>query len=171
MAAHIENEMRVTRKARHLNGFNGMRNAARTFWNVFIVGGIVLGCPRLSTGQHVPASAQHAREPMSCHQKVLEPGATGGGLVQVDGFTVEVKPIEADVPNSMVCRATIRSAEGKIVFEHEEWDIEMDPITGKDVNGDGYADAVLVSYSGGAHCCWTYHIVSLGRNPGLIAEF
>jgi transglutaminase-like putative cysteine protease len=53
-----------------------------------------------------------------------------------------------------------------MVFEHDEWGMEIDPITGKDVNGDGYPDAVLVSFSGGAHCCWTYHIVSLGKNPG-----
>lgn len=49
--------------------------------------------------------------------------------------------------------------------------MEIDPITGKDVNGDGYPDAVLVSFSGGAHCCWTYSIFSLGRYPGLVAEF
>ena len=47
----------------------------------------------------------------------------------------------------------------------------IDAITGKDVNGDGIPDAVLVGFSGGAYCCSTYHIVSLGENPGLIAEF
>jgi hypothetical protein len=103
---------------------------------------------------------------MYCYQKVLEPGAIGGGLVHVNGFTVEVKPIQADVPNLMICRATIRFAEGKIVFQHEEWGMEIDPITGKDVNGAGCPDAVLVSFSGGAHCCWTYHIFSLGKTLG-----
>jgi hypothetical protein len=109
---------------------------------------------------------------MYCYQKVLEQGATGGGRVLVNGFTVDVKPIQD--PNdhaSKTCRATIRSAEGKTVFKHSEWGIEIDPATGKDVNGDGYADAVLVSFSGGAHCCWTYYVVSLGRNAGLLAKF
>lgn len=49
--------------------------------------------------------------------------------------------------------------------------MEIDPATGRDINGDGQPDAVLVSFSGGAHCCWTYHIVSLGKKPGLIREF
>lgn len=108
---------------------------------------------------------------MYCYQKVMEPGATGGGKILVNGFTIEVKPIAADVPGYMVCQATVTSPEGKTVYEKEEWGMEIDPVTGKDVNGDGQPDAVLVSFSGGAHCCWTYHIISLGENPGLIREF
>jgi hypothetical protein len=108
---------------------------------------------------------------MYCHQKVLEPGATGGGLVRANGFTVEVKPIQdPNDSDSIICHATIRSPEGKIVFEHNEWGVKIDPITGRDVNGDGFPDAVLASFSGGAHCCWTYFIVSLGKNPGLVAK-
>jgi hypothetical protein len=172
MAAHSEKKMRTPRKLCLLSRFNGMRVAVRIFRNVLIVSGIVLSCPSLSPAQHTHPKTRSASDRMYCYQKVSEPGATGGGLVQVNGFTVEVKPAQdPESPNSMTCRATIRSAEGKIVFEHDEWGIEIDPITGKDVNGDGYADAVLVSFSGGAHCCWTYHIVSLGKNPGLIVEF
>ena len=113
-----------------------------------------------------------ARDRMYCYQNVTDHGATGGGLVHVNSFTVEVKPIpNPDVSGFMTCQATIRSSEGKIVFEHNDWGMEIDSITGRDVNGDGIPDAVLVSFSGGAHCCWTYHIVSLGKNPGLLAEF
>jgi hypothetical protein len=106
---------------------------------------------------------------MYCYQKVLNPGATGGGVVRVNGFTIEVKP--SPVSGEMTCHATVRSPKGTIIFEHNEWGIEIDPVTGKDVNGDGQPDAVLVSFSGGAHCCWTYHIISLGKKPGLIREF
>jgi hypothetical protein len=99
------------------------------------------------------------------------PGATGGGLVRANGFTVEVKPIQdPDGSAEMICQAIIRSPQGKIIFEHREWGVEIDPITGKDVNGDGFADAVLEGFSGGGvHCCRTYFIVSLGKNPGLVA--
>src|SRR5207253_339848 len=38
-----------------------------------------------------------------------------------------------------------------------------------DVNGDGASDMIFEGYSGGAHCCWTYWIVSLGARPGLVA--
>jgi len=172
MAADSEKKMQPPRNSFLLNSFKAMRVAAHIFISALILCGIVLGSPRLLSVQHIPAQAQSERVRMYCYQKVLEPGATGGGSVQANGFTVEVKPIQdPDDPNYMTCRATVRSAEGKTVFEHTEWGIEIDPITGKDVNGDGYPDAVLVSFSGGAHCCWTYHIVSLGKNPGLLAEF
>jgi len=48
--------------------------------------------------------------------------------------------------------------------------MEIDPITGKDINGDGEPEAVLIDFSGGAHCCWTYDIISLGKQPGLIQK-
>jgi hypothetical protein len=85
---------------------------------------------------------------------------------------VEVKPAsDTDDPSLMTCRATVRSSKGTLIFEQEDWGIEIDPITGRDVNGDGIPDAVLVSFSGGAHCCWSYYIISLGKRPGLIAKF
>jgi hypothetical protein len=43
-------------------------------------------------------------------------------------------------------------------------------VTGQDVNGDGQPDAVFEDYDGGAHCCWTYWIVSLGDPPGLVRK-
>jgi len=113
-----------------------------------------------------------ATERMYCFQNVMKNVAEGGGVVHVNGLTVEVKPIpDPDVPGFMTCQATIRNSDGKTIFNNTDWGMEIDPITGRDVNGDGIPDAVLVSFSGGAHCCSTYHIVSLGENPGLIAEF
>ena len=110
---------------------------------------------------------------MYCYQKVTTPGATGGGAVRAHGFVVEVRPTteSPDDPDFQTCIATIRSPQGALVSEIKEWGIEIDPITGRDVNGDGQPDAVLMSYSGGAHCCWTYHIISLGKQPGVIREF
>jgi len=109
---------------------------------------------------------------MYCYQDVIKGSATGGGRIQVNNFTVEVKPIaDPDNPGYMTCHATVTSLQGKIVYEQNDWGMEIDPITGKDVNGDGQPDAVLVGFSGGAHCCWTYHFISLGEKPGLIREF
>lgn len=110
---------------------------------------------------------------MYCYQKLPASGATGGGVVRVHGFVVQVGPTteDPDDPDFQTCHATIRSPQGKLVFESKEWGIEIDPVTGKDVNGDGQPDAVLMSYSGGAHCCWIYHIISLGKQPGVIREF
>ncbi|HMC31683.1 MAG TPA: hypothetical protein VKL99_12675 [Candidatus Angelobacter sp.] len=36
---------------------------------------------------------------------------------------------------------------------------------------NGSPDLVLEGYSGAAHCCWTYHIISLGAEPGLLVRF
>ena len=108
----------------------------------------------------------------ACHRNLDGTGVTGGANVQVSGFKIEVKPVtDPNDSDSMVCHASVTSPKGEAVYSVDDWGAEIDPITGKDINGDGEPDAVLVSYSGGAHCCWTYHIIRLGKNPGLIAEF
>jgi len=107
-----------------------------------------------------------------CYQKVVDPGATGGGRVQIADFTIEVKPIaDPDDPDNTLCGANVTAPNGKTVYSSRASGAEIDLVTGKDVNGDGEPEAVLVTYSGGAHCCWTYHIISLGKKPGLIREF
>jgi hypothetical protein len=119
---------------------------------------------------------------IQCSYNGSRPGASGGGKVRLNGFTVEVKPIPdpdfpaAMLPNTndpkyMTCHASVRAPKGRTVFERNDWSMEIDPVTGKDLNGDGEPDAVLVGFSGGAYCCWTYSIISLGKKPGLIGEF
>ncbi|MBI4461835.1 MAG: hypothetical protein HY653_02915, partial [Acidobacteria bacterium] len=56
------------------------------------------------------------------------------------------------------------------VFTASDWDILLHEATGKDINVDGTPEVVLEGLSGGAHCCWTYWIVSLGDPPGLVRE-
>jgi hypothetical protein len=46
---------------------------------------------------------------------------------------------------------------------------EVVPVTGQDVNRDGAPELVLEAFSGGAHCCWTYYIVTLGTTPQAVA--
>ncbi len=115
----------------------------------------------------VPTVA-HAR--MYCFKSALEPGATGGGKVRIAGFTIEVRPVP-DLDEGMLCHASVTSPKGETIYSSDDWGVEIDAVTGKDVNGDGEPDAVLVSFSGGAHCCWIYHVISLGKKPGLIREF
>ncbi len=113
-----------------------------------------------------------ASDRIYCYQKVIEPGAAGGGKVQVNGFTIEVKPIpDPTAAGFTTCHASVISSKGRIVYEKDDWGMEIDRATGHDINEDGQPEAVLVSYSGGAHCCWTYHIIGLGKQPGLIREF
>jgi hypothetical protein len=119
----------------------------------------------------LPAFGEEPEAPARyyCYQDVMAHGTKGGGTLQVNGYTIEIKPNPSSLEGE--CEATIRSPKGEIVYQEEDWGIDIDPITGKDVNGDGQPDAVLVDFSGGAHCCWTYNIISLGRKPGLIRDF
>lgn len=45
-------------------------------------------------------------------------------------------------------------------------------LTGTDVNGDGFADLVVSAWSGGAHCCYSSGIYSVGETvkPVLVLE-
>ena len=77
------------------------------------------------------------------------------------------------VQNSMTgdgCRAELFNAQHEQVFSVAAFGISI-VLTGQDVNGDGNPDLVLEGYSGGAHCCWTYYIISLGHEPGMVSKF
>lgn len=63
--------------------------------------------------------------------------------------------------------AVVSAKNGKQIFRASDWAIKIHPATGKDINNDGAPDVVFEGYSGGAHCCWTYWIISLGQSPGL----
>lgn len=65
-------------------------------------------------------------------------------------------------------RCSRQESKDRLSAEDERFSIEL---AGQDVNGDGVPDVVLYGYSGGAHCCWTYYVISLGEHPGLIAKF
>ncbi|MBI3896524.1 MAG: hypothetical protein HY313_11400 [Acidobacteria bacterium] len=141
----------------------------------FSIATAILACysvPAFGVGQGGPGRYQcyHGYEPNA------EPGMRfpirGGGTLQVAGFTIEVKPDQnPSIPQEMSCHATIRSAKGDIVFQDYDEGMDIDAVTGKDINGDGQPDAVIEAFSGGAHCCWTYFFVSLGPEPGLIQKF
>lgn len=46
----------------------------------------------------------------------------------------------------------------------------LNDLTGSDVNGDGYPDAVVETFSGGAHCCFGTQVYSLRTNAKLILQ-
>lgn len=83
-------------------------------------------------------------------------------------FALHLTPLNDSAGDG--CRATLIDSQKKTVFSVVEWDLQL-VLSGKDVNGDGTPDIVLEGFSGGAHCCWTYYIVSLGPNPGLLFKF
>jgi hypothetical protein len=96
--------------------------------------------------------------------------ARGHAARYLRGYTIAVAPYQNQRQFIDECIATITDSTGRIVFQVHDHGVEIDPVTGSDLDGDGYPEAVLQGYSGGAHCCWTYWIVSLGKRPELRAR-
>ncbi len=111
-------------------------------------------------------------------------GVGGSSEIQVNGFWIKVKPscfdphdqaCDPDEPNG--CYATITSAQGKIVYENSAGysgysAVDIDPVTGRDINGDGEPDAVMdLDWGGTPPQGFNFEIISLGKKPGLILRF
>lgn len=92
-----------------------------------------------------------------------EPRRIGDFLVQLESV-----PDKKD-PRYAACQVQVFSPHGP-VFQATNHAMSIDEISGKDINGDGQPEAVFEGFSGDAHCCWTYWIVSLGERPGLLKE-
>jgi hypothetical protein len=87
------------------------------------------------------------------------------------GFEIRISPSpdKEDIYDAE-CRAVVLDAKKKTIFAEDDWGFTIE-VAGEDVNADGIPDVVLEAYSGGAHCCWTYYIISLGAKPGLRKKF
>jgi hypothetical protein len=80
------------------------------------------------------------------------------------GYRLKMTHIEP--AKQIGCHVDVLSPRGESLFTDEEWDISLDQ---KDLNltGDGRPSLVLRGYSGGAHCCWNYWILTPSRRPVL----
>jgi hypothetical protein len=108
--------------------------------------------------------------PTSASVKSLCWGGKGEAHKKVAGFQVVVTPFpDKEVPSYSECQVEVVDPSNNVIFDVNDWSFSI-VIAGRDVNGDGILDLVLEAYSGGAHCCWTYYIISLGPKPGLILK-
>jgi hypothetical protein len=111
----------------------------------------------------IPAVAQ---EKLSCYR------GEGAFQKQINGFAVSV----AQVPMSQAgvstplsgCHATVTDSTGKGIFEATDFGMSL-ALSG-DTTLNGEPGVVFEDFSGGAHCCWIYYFVSLGKQPGLITK-
>ena len=85
----------------------------------------------------------------------------GDYRVVIDGV------ISKDDPATKDCRFQV-TLKGRRLFEDTAYAIEREQEL--DLDGDGAPELIFEGYSGGAHCCWTYWFVALGKIPGLIAK-
>jgi len=86
------------------------------------------------------------------------------------GYVAQVAPAVDDAHASQ-CHATITSDTAKTVFELFEREAAINPISGKDVNGDGTPDAVIETHPPAGQCCWNYYVFTLGSSPALLRQF
>ncbi len=112
----------------------------------------------------VTAGAAQPKAPDCFRGEVhAEPRRIGDFLIRLESVA------DKKDPRFAACQVQVYSSQGP-VFRATDHAMSIDEISGKDINGDGKPDAVFVGYSGGAHCCWTYWVLSLGDRPGLLNE-
>ena len=106
----------------------------------------------------------HAEAEKGCY------GARGSDTKSINGYTIISKAFPNQEKFIDECMAVIKDAKGKTVFVTHDHAIEILPISGEDINGDAQPEAIIEGYSGGAHCCWTYWIVSLEELPRVLVR-
>ncbi len=98
----------------------------------------------------------------------------GSFRANIRGYSVTIQrsPLaEGHVSGEILgCRAFVKGPEGQRLFSTADWGMTLYE-SEKDINGDGNPDLVFEAYTGGAHCCWTYWIVSPTDEPALLAYF
>ncbi len=109
------------------------------------------------------AAAACAQNPEGCHE------GTGAFERRIEGYTLRATVVP-DVENEYVCRAVLLDRHNAEVFSASDVWMKVDPVTGESVANDGVPSLVLEGYSGGAHCCWTYWILSVGTQAELIRK-
>src|SRR5260370_657337 len=69
---------------------------------------------------------------------------------------------------ALVTESTSKTSHAKTVAK--DWALSINRLSGTDINGDGKPELIVQGYSGGAHCCYTYRIISLSSGLRLVRE-
>lgn len=88
----------------------------------------------------------------------------------VGKYQIKLVPVPDLKTHESLCRSYLvgptQTQHGTLVLE--DWNVSVHQGTGDDLFEDGSPTLVLEGYSGGAHCCYTYEIVSLGDRPVIL---
>jgi hypothetical protein len=86
----------------------------------------------------------------------------------VGKYEVRVVPIPDTTIHDFQCQASLVEPSGTRTLLLKDWDVSVYQGTGNDVFGDGNPSLIVEGDSGGAHCCFTYLIASLGERPLIL---
>ena len=117
--------------------------------------------------------AAFAAQELGCYAYAYRDSSPPSRRALWDGYEVSVGPTPAARENpDYGCTAAIYNRAGRVVFRTTGFNVVFDEDgTGMDFDGDGKAEVVLKSDTGGGnHCCWSYHVVSLWPKPHELVE-
>ena len=89
-----------------------------------------------------------------------------------DGYEISLGPARDPEAVEEKCTAAIYNSVGRVVFRISGFNVEFDEEqTGEDFDGDGKAEVVFRTDTGGGnHCCWVNIIYSLSPKPHKLIE-
>lgn len=105
---------------------------------------------------------------ISCHRDMVENPQNRSYTKKLwDGYEISLGPARNGGIDGNGCTAAIYNSGGQMVFRTTGFSVVFDENhSGQDFDGDGKAEVVFITDTGGGmHCCWAYNVVSLLPKP------
>lgn len=105
---------------------------------------------------------------ISCHRAGVEDPQNQPYAKKLwDGYEISLGPTRNGGVDGDGCTAAIYNNRGQVVFRTTGFGVVFDENdTGQDFDGDGKAEVVFITDTGGGnHCCWAYNVISLSPKP------
>jgi hypothetical protein len=105
---------------------------------------------------------------ISCHRAMVEDTQNRSYTKKLwDGYEISLGPVRSGGIDGNGCTAAIYNSGGQVVFRTTGFSVVFDENhTGQDFDGDGKAEVVFITDTGGGNqCCWDYNVISLSPKP------
>lgn len=105
---------------------------------------------------------------ISCHRAMVEDAQNRPHTNKLwDGYEISLGPARNGTVDGNGCTGAIYNSGRRVVFRTTGFSVIFDEKhTGLDFDGDGKAEVVFITDTGGGnHCCWAYNVVSLFPKP------
>jgi len=105
---------------------------------------------------------------ISCHRAMSDDPQNRSYTKKLwDGYEISLGPARNGGLDGNGCTAAIYNGGGHVVFRTTGFQVIFDENhTGEDFDGDGKAEVVFITDTGGGnHCCWDYNVITLSPEP------